>query len=205
MSLYENYGSWNYCEITLPEGAWEWCYSAEALQKALEAAFTGEIVRGLYVALHEYTQSVLSKPNVVDLSYTGGVSLLLSENTALALRFRGEGMAEYRLLPAESLTVREISGFLPDDMVRNRRYFFDLLHHERTCDYAGQRAERVRVPRTTVWALPTPGFDEDRGDMAGAAFDLPGEVYFTLENGVSIRFIGDETEYYCILLEPGQR
>ena len=203
MNLYENYGKRDYCEIRIPAGEWTWCYSAAELQDRLTAQIPGQRVKAVYVGLYEYLQTQYSKTDLVDLSYTGGVTLLVFESAALALRLRGEGMAEYRILSAEALSVREISDYLPEDMIRSEAYFFDLARHDRTCDYAGKRVERVRVPRTTVWAMPVPGFDEERADEAGTAFDLPGEIYFTLEDGTLIRLIGDEYANYCILLERG--
>ena len=203
MNLYENYGKRDYCEIKLPAGEWSWCYSAADLQNRLTERLPGQRVKAIYVGLYAYLQTQYSKTDLVDLSYTGGISLLVLETTALALRIRGEGMAEYRILPTDALSVREISDYLPEDLVQNEGYFFDLARHDRTCDYAGKRLERVRVPRTTVWAMPVPGFDEKRAEKAGAAFDLPGEIYGTLEDGTCLRFIGDEYANYCILLETG--
>lgn len=201
MGLYENYGKQHYCKIALPDGPWTWCYSAEALQRELAGLLPGQRLRGCYVSLLNYLDAVHSKPNVIELSETGGTSLLVFETAALALRFRGEGMAEYRILPAGDLPVQEVCHWLPDDLVSSPSYYFDIARHDGPGSYAGKRVEVVRVPRTTVWAFPAPGFDEDRADRAAAAFDLPCEVYLTFEDGSTLRFLSDEYAYYSVLME----
>lgn len=108
-----------YLTIRLPDTDRNWCYSAEMLKAELNSLLVGQRIQAVCVSLAGFVYALYHAPNIIDLSYLGGSSLLLFEKTALELSFYAVGMLEYRLFPygrqscAEYMAMFRVKVYLP--------------------------------------------------------------------------------------------
>ena len=187
-----------YYRIELPNGKKVYSYSAEKLQQELSALLVGQRIRGLYVCLYGYHNSLHSRTNVIDMSYLGGGgALLVFENTTLELEIQAIGMIKYRYFPSSAVTITEIANQEPDNLWN---YYFSLADHDRTFDYQNSRINSVAVKGANYWAFPQPEFDERIAEKAEERGDLPTEIDIATDSCL-LRYYAAIIEYYWVVME----
>ena len=187
-----------YYKIELPNGKRVYSYSAEKLQQELSALLVGQRIRGLYVCLYGYHNSLHSRTNVIDMSYLGGGgAFLVFENTTLELEIQAIGMIKYRYFPSSAVTITEIANQEPDNLWT---YYFSLADHDVTFDYQNSRVDSVAVKGANCWAFPQPEFDECIAEEAEEKGDLPTEIDIATDNCL-LRYYADIIEYYWVVIE----
>ncbi len=187
-----------YYRIELPDNKKVWSYSAEKLQKELNALLVGQRIRGLYVCLYGYHHSLHSRTNVIDMSYLGGGgALLVFEKTTLELEIQAVGMIKYRYFPSSAVTITEIANQEPDNMWN---YYFCLADHDITFDYRNSRINSVAVKGANCWAFPQSEFDDRIAEEAEERGDLPTEIDIATDNCL-LRYYAGIIEYYWVVIE----
>ena len=114
-----------YLTIRLPDTERNWCYSAEMLKAELNSLLVGQRIQAVCVSLEGCVYALYHAPDIIDLSYLGGSSLLLFEKTALELSFYAVGMLEYRLFPVWEAKLRRVYGYVPRESLPSDDLFID--------------------------------------------------------------------------------
>ncbi len=187
-----------YYRIELPNGERVYRYSAEKLQQELNALLVGQRIRGLYVCLYGYQNSLHSQTNVIDMSYLGGGgALLVFEKTTLELDIQAIGMIKYRYFPSSAVTITEIANQEPDNLWD---YYFNLEDHNIAFDYQNALVKSVSVKGTNCWAFPQSDYNELLAEQAKERSDLPREIDITTDSCL-LRYYADFNEYYWVVME----
>lgn len=197
---YNENQKYHYYRISgLPDN-WEWCYSANELEKKLNQLTKGLVLNNLYVYLDSYLDRRGDNWKCLDLTFVGGYVLLIFNKLAVAFALHVEGMVEYSIFSPSQIHIEEEYDYIPDryepsyaDLVELKDYFEE--------EYTGKRIIKTEVKHTDMWGFSLEGFDKERADNAAAANDLPERIVFHLANNVQLKLVCDDLEYCCIIVE----
>jgi hypothetical protein len=130
----------------------------------------------------------------------GTVLMVFSDNIALELDIRAEGMIAHRFHNVSDLTFQTTKDFPPSDMVLSEKYFFDIKD-EFALSFENTHIETVAVDGTNTYAFSAKNFDEEKAVLAMYQNKLPANIHFILDNGIKFSLFGDAIEYFIIYLE----
>lgn len=195
------FGKVVYTTITSNSPNYTWNYSREELEQVLTNHLIGKRLKKVYVGLDGYLEGAKREENYYDFSYMGGTVLMVfSENVALELDVRAEGMIAHRFHKVSDLTFRTTKDYPPNDMVLSEAYYFDIKD-EFALSFEDTRITMVKVDGTNTYAFSAKGFDEEKAALAMYQNKLPANVHFVLDNNVKISLLGDAIEYFNLYLE----
>ena len=198
---YYSFGRVVYTTITSTNPPYAWNYSCDELRNILHTALTGKTLKKIFVSLDGYLEGAKREENYYDFSFMGGTVLMVfSDEIALELDIRAEGMIAHRFHKVSDLTFHTTKDYPPNDMVLSEKYFFDL-GEEFTLSFEATRIVDIGVNGTNTYAFSAKGFDEGKATLAMHQNKLPANVYFLLDNGVKLSLFGDPIEYFCLYLE----
>lgn len=189
-----------YFIASLPDGELAYSYSAKQLQAELNELFAGQKLKAIYVGLEGYLETLRNRVNVIDLTYMGGITLIVFDTVVLEFVIHVEGMIAYRCFPAQELKPQEKYDYPPEDLLMSDRYFFDIAGHELAYEYKDKVVKRITVNGTDTWGFSQPSFDEEIAREATEKRDLPTDIVLHTDE-FNICFEGDDLEYYYIVFE----
>ena len=189
-----------YLTIRLPDTERNWCYSAEMLKAELNSLLVGQRIQAVCVSLEGCVYALYHAPDIIDLSYLGGSSLLLFEKTALELSFYAVGMLEYRLFPVWEAKLRRVYGYVPRESLPSDDLFIDASKCDITNDFAGKRISGAGIIGADYWSIDSSSFDAEKAGAAAEKSDLPAEIILSFDGG-RIRFKSEEMENYRVCFE----
>lgn len=189
-----------YLTIRLPDTERNWCYSAEMLKAELNSLLVGQRIQAVCVSLEGCVYALYHAPDIIDLSYLGGSSLLLFEKTALELSFYAVGMLEYRLFPVWEAKLRRVYGYVPRESLPSDDLFIDASKCDITNDFAGKRISGAKIIGADYWSIDSSSFDAEKAGAAAEKSDLPAEIILSFDGG-RIRFESEEMENYRVCFE----
>lgn len=200
MSYYSFRKVW-YTTITSNNPDYTWNYSCEELENTLNKMLISKMVKKVFVNLDGYLEGAKREENYYDFSYMGGTVLMIfSDNLALELDIRAEGMIAHRFHNVSDLTFQTTKDFPPSDMVLSEKYFFDIKD-EFALSFENTYIEAVAVDGTNTYAFSAKNFDKEKAVLAMYQNKLPANVHFVLNNGVKLSLFGDAIEYFNLYLE----
>jgi hypothetical protein len=194
------YDKQRYAIVTLPDVEWTYSYSAKEYEKDLNKMLKGQNIKAIYVYLYGYLEAFSNHRNYIDMSYLGGTVLVVCDKTVLQLAIHVEGMIEYRSFPIWEMRLREVYDYVPAEMAMAHRCFFNAKDHDISFDYTDKEIKGVIVKGTDMWPIWLKNFNEEKGNEAEKKNDLPAEIVLYTES-CTIRFLGDEMEYYVVIFE----
>ena len=198
---YHSFGKVLYTTITSNDPPYVWNYSCDELESKLNTTLTSKTLEKVFVGLDGYLEGSKRKENYYDFSYMGGTVLMVfSENIALELDIRAEGMIAHRFHKVSDLTFHTTKDYPPNDMVLSEKYFFDL-REEFALLFEATQIVGVGVDGTNTYAFSAKGFDNEKATLAMYQNKLPSNIHFTLDNGVKLSLFGDPIEYFYLYLE----
>ena len=189
-----------YLTIRLPDTDRNWCYSAEMLKAELNSLLVGQRIQAVCVSLAGCVYALYHAPNIIDLSYLGGSSLLLFEKTALELSFYAVGMLGYRLFPVWEAKLRRVYGYVPRESLPSDDLFIDASKCDITHDFAGRQISGAEIIGADYWSIDNSSFDAEKAGAAAEKSDLPAEIILSFDGG-RIRFESEEMENYRVCFE----
>ena len=189
----------NYNIVRVEDSTWQWCYSAEELEKTLNDLCRGQKLLYCMAELHGYLDANPRGDNFLDLSYMGGNTLMIFDEIVVELDIRVEGLIGYRIAKPWNMSIRPVNDPVPEDYITNPIYFCNVKSDFRL-EYEGHTVSDVKIDRTNSWGFSAKGFDEEMADAAANANDLPNAIHFMLDNGIDFCLIADQIEYYMIEL-----
>lgn len=189
----------SYNIIRLEDSKWNWCYSADELEKTLNDLCRGQKLLCCMAELHGYLDAVPRGDNYLDLSYMGGNTLMIFDGIVVEFDIRVEGLIGYRVAKPWNMSIRPVNDRIPEDYITNPIYFCNVKS-DFVLDYEGHTVRDVKIDHTNLWGFSAKGFDEEIANAAAEANDLPGAIHFALSNGVVFCLIADQLEYYMIEL-----
>lgn len=198
---YHSFGKVLFTTITSNNPEYSWNYSCDDFEQALSVLLTDKTLKKVFVGLDGYLEGAKREENYYDFSYMGGTVLMVfSENVALELDVRAEGMIAHRFHKVSDLTFRTTKDYPPNDMVLSEAYYFDIKD-EFALSFEDTRITMVKVDGTNTYAFSAKGFDEEKATLAMYQNKLPANVHFVLDNNVKISLFGDAIEYFNLYLE----
>ena len=189
----------SYNIIRIEESKWNWCYSADELEKTLYDLCRGQKLLCCMAELQGYLDAVLRGDNCLDLSYMGGNTLMVFDKIVVEFDIRVEGLIGYRVAKPWNTHIRPVNDRIPEDYITNPIYFCNVKS-DFGFDYEGHTVCDVKIDHTNSWGFSAKDFDEEIANAAAKANDLPKVIHFTLSNGVDFCLIADQLEYYMIEL-----
>lgn len=199
--VFNYFGKVPYTTITSAESRYVWNYSCDELESILNDMLNGKTLKKVFVSLIGYLDGSKREENYYDFSYMGGTALMIfSENTALELDIRAEGMIAHRFHKVSDLSFHATKDYPPDDMVLSEKYFFDL-REEFALSFEATQIVGIEVDGTNTYAFSAKGFDNEKATLAMYQNKLPSNIHFTLDNGVKLSLFGDPIEYFDLYLE----
>lgn len=189
-----------YLTIRLPDTERNWCYSAEMLKAELNSLLVGQRIQAVCVSLEGCVYALYHAPDIIDLSYLGGSSLLLFEKTALELSFYAVGMLKYRLFPVWEAKLRRVYGYVPRESLSSDNLFIDASKCDITHDFAGRQISGAEIIGADYWSIDNSSFDAEKAGAAAEKSDLPAEIILSFDGG-RIRFESEEMENYRVCFE----
>ena len=193
------YRKHHYNIIRIEDSEWNWCYSADELEKTLNDLCRGQKLLHCMAELCGYLEAAVRGDNFLDLSYMGGNTLMIFDKTVIEFDIRVEGLIGYRIVKPWNMSIRPIYDYIPEGYVTNPIYFCDVKNKFKL-EYEGQTVCDVKIDHTNTWGFPATGFDDEKANIAAEANDLPNAIHFALSNGVDFSLLADTLEFYMIEL-----
>ena len=198
---YNSFGKVWHTTIISNNPDYTWNYSCEELENTLKEMLISKTVKKVFVNLNGYLEGAKREENYYDFSYMGGTVLMVfSDNIALELDIRAEGMIAHRFHNVSDLTFQTTKDFPPSDMVLSEKYFFDIKD-EFTLSFENTHIETVVVDGTNTYAFSEKNFDKEKAVLAMHQNKLPANIHFILDNGIKFSLFGEAIEYFIICLE----
>lgn len=177
-------------DFDLPQKEFEWCYSAKAFQTILNEICDGKRIEAIYVSATNYASPLRVSENYVNY-YIGSEVFIQLEGTLLNLLILASGLFKWRLFNDREITVTGPRL----DFIRNGDQEFckiDDVYRAFKLEYHNAKIENVTVHDTDCWPWDANGFDESK---LGDPIELPEEVFFHLENGNTLSFVGWDDDF----------
>lgn len=181
----------------------QWCYSAKKLEKELGEKLRDKSVQSIYVSLSGYLDSYQNDTDRVDLSFEAGECIVVFNDIVLEIAIHTQGQLAYRFVPKDKVNIKTFIGAVPAQCHGIENAYFDIKNHDISYNIEGSRLQKVSVMATYMWAFSDIGQDKELLEESVQKNDLPAEIDL-LTDKCNIRIIGDEFEYYSILLEDNE-
>lgn len=174
----------------LPQKEFEWCYSAKAFNEALNELCKGRKIEAIYVSATNYADPLRVSENYVNY-YVGSEIFIQMEGVLLNLLIFACGLFKWRSFDNSEITVT-----VPRlDFIQNGDEEFckiDDVYRAFKLEYRKAKIANVTVNDTDCWPWDANGFDESQ---LGDPIELPEEIFFNLENGNTLSFVGWDDDF----------
>ena len=190
---WENHGKIKYYEADISFDGSKWCYSAESLEKYLNAALKSFKLKRVFVNTAAFIEREVYDENAV--YYPRGNKLILElENCVVMLEIFGEGLFKLKTAENKNVNFQKKYARLPED----EKNCFSDIRGAYKMSYENLSAKTAEVEKTYVWAYDVMGFECDEAEEGGG---LPGAVNIGLSGGIVLRISGDEIIGFSVLIE----
>jgi len=197
---YHGHGRVLYTTIKSNDPLYTWNYYCDEFEELLKIDLIGRTLKRVYVGLCGYLDGAKRDENCYDFTYMGGTVLMIFDgNMALELDIRAQGMIAHRFHKVSDLSFRTTKDYPPSDIVLSDSYFYDL-RDEFALSFESRQIIDIEVCGTNSYAFSAQNFDEDKAVLAMYQERLPGSIHFLLDNGVDFTLLGDQIEYFFIVL-----
>ena len=177
--------------FNLPSKDFEWCYSANAFNNELNEICKGKKIESIYVSATNYADPLMvAKENYVNY-YVGSEIFIQLEGVLLNLLIFACGLFRWRVFDNSEVSV---SGPRLDFIQDGYNEFCNIhdVYNAFKLDYRDSKIEEVAVQDTDCWPWDADGFDESQ---LGNPVELPEKVFFKLENGNTLSFVGLDDDF----------
>ena len=174
----------------LPQKEFRWCYSAKTFNEALNNLCNGKRIESIYVSATNYADPLNVRENCVNY-YIGSEIFIQLEDVILNLLIFACGLFKWRSFENSEIT---ISGPRIDFIQDGDKEFckLDDVYRAFKLEYCNAKIENVTVNDTDCWPWDANGFDESQ---LGDPIELPEEVFFKLDNGNMLSFVGLDDDF----------
>lgn len=176
--------------FNLPSKDFEWCYSAKEFNNALNELCKGKKIDSIYVSATNYADPLRVKENYVNY-YIGSEIFIQLEGVLLNLLIFACGLFMLRVFDNSEVS---IAGPRLDFIQDGDNEFCNIhdVYNAFKLDYLNSKIEEVTIQDTNCWPWEAKGFDESQ---LGDPIELPEEIFFKLENGNTLSFVGWDDDF----------
>ena len=176
--------------FNLPSKDFEWCYSAKAFNNALNEICMGKKIESIYVSATNYADPLRVKENYVNY-YIGSEIFIQLEGVLLNLLIFACGLFKWRVFDNREVS---ISGPRLDFIQDGDNEYCNIhdVYNAFKLDYLNSKIEEITIQDTDCWPWDANGFDESQ---LGDPIELPEEIFFKLENGNTLSFVGWDDDF----------
>lgn len=176
--------------FNLPSKDFEWCYSAKAFNNALNEICMGKKIESIYVSATNYADPLRVKENYVNY-YIGSEIFIQLEGVLLNLLIFACGLFKWRVFDNREVS---ISGSRLDFIQDGDNEYCNIydVYNAFKLDYLNSKIEEITIQDTDCWPWDARGFDESQ---LGDPIELPEEIFFKLENGNTLSFVGWDDDF----------
>lgn len=174
----------------LPQKKFEWCYSAKAFNEALNELCKGRKIEAIYVSATNYADPLRVSENYVNY-YIGSEIFIQMKGVLLNLLIFACGLFKWRSFDNNEITV---TGPRLDFIKDGYNEFCNIhdVYNAFKLDYLNYKIEKITIQDADCWSYDANGFDESE---LGDPIELPEEIFFKLENGNTLSFVGLDDDF----------
>lgn len=173
----------------LPNREFEWCYSARAFEESLNGLCRGRSISSVYVSALNYADPLRVEKNLVNY-FIGSEIFIQLDGVLLNLLIFASGLFKWRVFDDSEVSVRDRIDFIQDG--DNEFCKIHDVYNAFQLEYRDSIIDQVTVGDTDDWPWFATGFDKS---MLGDPIELPEEIFFRLENGNTLSFVGWDDDF----------